>query len=48
MLRGMEGSVLGTWVAHGEGRAYFPDANMYAICALSVRWLLGARLLTCV
>lgn len=25
MLRGMEGSVLGVWVAHGEGRAYFPD-----------------------
>ncbi|GBE05168.1 phosphoribosylformylglycinamidine synthase [bacterium BMS3Abin10] len=25
MLRGMEDSVLGIWVAHGEGRAYFPD-----------------------
>lgn len=25
MLQGMEGSVLGVWVAHGEGRAYFPD-----------------------
>ena len=25
MLSGMEGSVLGIWVAHGEGRAYFPD-----------------------
>jgi phosphoribosylformylglycinamidine synthase len=25
MLRGMEESVLGVWVAHGEGRAYFPD-----------------------
>lgn len=25
MLKGMEGSVLGIWVAHGEGRAYFPD-----------------------
>ncbi len=25
MFRGMEGSVLGVWVAHGEGRAYFPD-----------------------
>lgn len=24
MLKGMEGSVLGVWVAHGEGRAYFP------------------------
>ncbi|CAM9937828.1 unnamed protein product [Phaeothamnion confervicola] len=26
MLQGMEGSVLGVWVAHGEGRVYFPDA----------------------
>ncbi|GBE33810.1 phosphoribosylformylglycinamidine synthase [bacterium BMS3Bbin06] len=25
-LKGMEGSVLGVWVAHGEGRAYFPDS----------------------
>jgi phosphoribosylformylglycinamidine synthase len=25
MLKGMEGSVLGIWVAHGEGRAHFPD-----------------------
>jgi len=24
MLRGMEGSVLGVWVSHGEGRAHFP------------------------
>lgn len=24
-LRGMEGSVLGVWVAHGEGQAFFPD-----------------------
>ncbi len=28
MLRGMEGSVLGIWVAHGEGRLYFPDADV--------------------
>ncbi len=28
MLRGMEGSVLGVWVAHGEGRAYFPDPGI--------------------
>jgi len=27
MLKGMEGSVLGIWVAHGEGRAYFPDSG---------------------
>lgn len=25
MLRGMEESVLGVWVAHGEGLAYFPE-----------------------
>ncbi|BBG95934.1 purine biosynthesis 4, partial [Prunus dulcis] len=25
MFRGMEGSTLGVWAAHGEGRAYFPD-----------------------
>lgn len=28
MLRGMEDSVLGVWVAHGEGRVYFPDENI--------------------
>ncbi len=28
MLKGMEGSALGIWVAHGEGRAYFPDENI--------------------
>ncbi len=25
LLQGMEGSTLGIWVAHGEGKAYFPD-----------------------
>ena len=25
MLKGMEGSSLGVWVAHGEGRFHFPD-----------------------
>jgi len=30
MLRGMEGSTLGIWVAHGEGRAYFPDPEILA------------------
>lgn len=25
MLKGMEGSTLGIWVAHGDGRVYFPD-----------------------
>lgn len=29
MFRGMEGSVLGIWVAHGEGMAYFPDSALY-------------------
>jgi len=28
MLRGMEGSVLGVWVAHGEGRLFFPDDSI--------------------
>jgi len=28
MLSGMEGSVLGVWSAHGEGRAHFPDAGI--------------------
>jgi phosphoribosylformylglycinamidine synthase len=28
MFEGMEGSVLGVWVAHGEGRAYFPDRGV--------------------
>ncbi|KAM7270082.1 hypothetical protein ACFE04_029296 [Oxalis oulophora] len=25
MFKGMEGSTLGVWAAHGEGKAYFPD-----------------------
>jgi len=29
MLRGMEGSTLGIWVAHGEGRFYSPDEDIY-------------------
>ena len=28
MLDGMAGSTLGVWVAHGEGRAYFPDSDV--------------------
>jgi phosphoribosylformylglycinamidine synthase len=28
MLRGMEGSTLGVWVAHGEGKLYFPDKEI--------------------
>jgi len=27
-LRGMEGSRLGVWVAHGEGRAHFPEVQV--------------------
>jgi phosphoribosylformylglycinamidine synthase len=29
MLEGMAGSSLGVWVAHGEGRAFFPDQRIY-------------------
>ncbi len=29
MLRGMEGSILGVWSAHGEGRALFPNAAVF-------------------
>ncbi|KAG2313289.1 hypothetical protein Bca52824_024846 [Brassica carinata] len=28
MLKGMEGSTLGVWAAHGEGSAYFPDQGV--------------------
>ena len=28
MLKGMEGATLGVWLAHGEGRAFFPDADV--------------------
>jgi phosphoribosylformylglycinamidine synthase len=28
MLRGMEGSTLGIWVDHGEGRLHFPDPDI--------------------
>ncbi len=28
MLKGMEGSVLGIWIAHGEGRFFFPDEEI--------------------
>ena len=32
LLQGMEGSSLGVWVAHGEGRAHFPrDASLQAV-----------------
>jgi phosphoribosylformylglycinamidine synthase len=28
MFKGMSGSTLGIWVAHGEGRAFFPDRRI--------------------
>jgi len=28
MLQGMEGSILGIWAAHGEGRVHFPDESV--------------------
>jgi phosphoribosylformylglycinamidine synthase len=31
MLQGMEGSSLGVWVAHGEGRFFFPDESVHEI-----------------
>lgn len=30
MLRGMEDSVMGIWIAHGEGHLYFPDTGILA------------------
>lgn len=32
MFKGMEGSVLGVWVAHGEGRAHFPNPDVLTAC----------------
>jgi phosphoribosylformylglycinamidine synthase len=32
MLRDMENSVLGIWIAHGEGLAYFPDKEILKEC----------------
>lgn len=29
LFKGMEGSTLGVWAAHGEGRAYFPDDGVF-------------------
>lgn len=31
MFKGMEGSSLGVWVAHGEGRVHFPDSAVKAM-----------------
>jgi phosphoribosylformylglycinamidine synthase len=32
MFNGMENSVLGIWVAHGEGLAYFPSKDLFNEC----------------
>ena len=29
LFKGMGGSNLGVWIAHGEGRVHFPDSNIY-------------------
>ncbi|KAJ0790572.1 putative phosphoribosylformylglycinamidine synthase [Helianthus annuus] len=29
MFKGMEGSTLGVWAAHGEGKSYFPDQMIF-------------------
>jgi len=34
LLKGMEGSTLGVWVAHGEGKAYFGNSD---ICATALQ-----------
>jgi phosphoribosylformylglycinamidine synthase len=41
MLEGMSDSVLGVWVAHGEGRAYFPDESVLA--SIEARNLVALR-----
>lgn len=28
LLKGMEGSTLGVWIAHGEGQCYWPDEEV--------------------
>jgi phosphoribosylformylglycinamidine synthase len=28
MFKGMEGTSMGIWVAHGEGQALFPDSSI--------------------
>ena len=45
MLSGMEGSSLGVWVAHGEGRAHFADTATRESAVkrglAPVRWVVG-------
>ena len=30
-FKGMEGSIMGCWSSHGEGRAYFPDSSILEV-----------------
>ncbi|CAN6464537.1 unnamed protein product [Victoria cruziana] len=42
MLKGMEGSTIGVWAAHGEGQAFFPDDEVFGHVLKSklapIRW----------
>jgi phosphoribosylformylglycinamidine synthase len=42
-LRGMEGSVLGTWVAHAEGRCLWPDQRIFSRAVSADRELAPIR-----
>ena len=50
MLKGMAGSTLGIWVAHGEGRAYFPRkktlGNVESLSLAPVRYVDDKRNVT--
>jgi phosphoribosylformylglycinamidine synthase len=50
MLKGMAGSTLGIWVAHGEGRAYFPRkktlGNVESLSLAPVRYVDDNRKVT--
>ncbi len=39
MLRGMAGARLGVWVAHGEGRCYFPDSALRNQVSAPIRYV---------
>lgn len=38
LFKGMEGSVLGVWVAHGEGRLHFPDPALAAAASVPLHY----------
>ena len=50
LLKGMAGSTLGIWVAHGEGRAFFPDRkilkNVESLSLAPVRYVDDRREVT--